>query len=115
MRLSRNQEIKVGSKLQKARLANGYTQEQVAEIIGCSSRYVGQLETNNTSGSISLIVNLCKLYHITLNDLYGEYMDVDSDLSENISFCGYINLNDEYKSIIDNNINYLNQLQNDKK
>ena len=59
MRLSRNQEIKVGSKLQKVRLANGYTQ--------------------------------------------------------NISFCGYINLNDEYKSIIDNNINYLNQLQNDKK
>lgn len=35
---NRNQEIKVGSKLQKARLANGYTQEQVAEIIGCSSR-----------------------------------------------------------------------------
>ena len=53
--------------------------------------------------------------HITLNDLYGEYMDVDTDLSENISFCGYINLNDEYKSIIDNNINYLNQLQNNKK
>lgn len=60
-------------------------------------------------------MNLCKLYHITLNDLYGEYMDVDTDLSENISFCGYINLSDEYKSIIDNNINYLNQLQNNKK
>ncbi len=115
MRLSRNQEIKVGEKLQKARLANGYTQEQVAEIIGCSSRYIGQLETNNTSGSISLVVDLCKLYHITLNDLYGEYIDVNTDLSGNISFCGYINLNDEYKSIIDNNINYLNQLQNDKK
>ena len=115
MRLSRNQEIKVGSKLQKARLANGYTQEQVAEIIGCSSRYVGQLETNNTSGSISLIVNLCKLYHITLNDLYGEYIDANTDLSENLSFCGYISLNNEYKSIIDNNINYLNKLQNDKK
>ena len=42
MRLSRNQEIKIGAKLQKARVSNGYTQEQVAEIIGCSSRYVGQ-------------------------------------------------------------------------
>ena len=115
MRLSRNQEIKIGAKLQKARVSNGYTQEQVAEIIGCSSRYVGQLETNNTSGSISLIINLCKLYHITLNDLYGEYIDVNTDFSENLSFCGYIILNNEYKSIIDNNINYLNKLQNDKK
>lgn len=115
MRLSRNQEIKIGAKLQKARVSNGYTQEQVAEIIGCSSRYVGQLETNNTSGSISLIINLCKLYHIALNDLYGEYIDANTDLSENLSFCGYISLNNEYKSIIDNNINYLNKLQNDKK
>ena len=73
MRLSRNQEIKIGAKLQKARVSNGYTQEQVAEIIGCSSRYVGQLETNNTSGSISLIINLCKLYHITLNGIISTF------------------------------------------
>lgn len=40
MRLAKNQDLKVGDKLQKARIANGYTQERVAEIIGCSSRYV---------------------------------------------------------------------------
>lgn len=112
MRLEKNQKIKVGDKLQKARISNGYTQEQVAEIIGCSSRYIGQLETDTTSGSISLIINLCNLYHITLNDLYGEFIDIKTDLSNNLSFSGYIGLNDEYKSIIDININYLNKLQN---
>lgn len=111
MRLAKNQDLKVGNKLQKARIANGYTQEQVAEIIGCSSRYVGQLETDTTSGSISIIINLCKLYHISLNDLYGEYVNVEIN-SNNIAFSGYINLNSEYKSIVDNTINYLNKLQN---
>ncbi len=111
MRLAKNQDLKVGDKLQKARIANGYTQERVAEIIACSSRYVGQLETDTTSGSISLILNLCKLYHITPNDLYGEYVDIEID-PNNITFSGYINLNSEYKSIVDNTINYLNKLQN---
>lgn len=114
MRLSKNQEIKVGDKLQKARLSNGYTQEQVAEIVGCSSRYVGQLETDATIGSISIIINLCKLYHISLNDLYGEFVNVELD-PNNITFSGYVNLNSEYKSIVDNTINYLNKLQHNKK
>lgn len=111
MRLAKNQDLKVGDKLQKARIANGYTQEQVTEIIGCSSRYVGQLETDTTSGSISIILNLCELYHISPNDLYGEYVDIEID-PNNITFSGYINLNSEYKSIVDNTINYLNKLQN---
>lgn len=111
MRLAKNQDLKVGDKLQKARLANGYTQEQVSEIIGCSPRYVGQLETDTTSGSISFILSLCNLYHITPNDLYVEYVDVEID-PNNITFSGYINLNSEYKSIVDNTINYLNKLQN---
>lgn len=112
MRLAKNQEIKIGEKLQKARISNGYTQEQVAEIIGCSSRYLGQLETDATSGSISIIINLCKLYNISLNDLYGEFIDITMDLSNHLSFSGYISLNSEYKSIVDNTINYLNKLQN---
>ncbi len=114
MRLAKNKDLKIGKKLKEARISNGYTQEQVAEIADCSSRYIAQLETDATSGSISLLIKLCKLYHITLNDLYGEYLDIGIDLSNNISFSGYIGLNSEYKSIIDNSINYLNKLQNNK-
>ena len=65
MRLAKNKDLKIGKKLKEARISNGYTQEQVAEIADCSSRYIAQLETDATSGSISLLIKLCKLYHIT--------------------------------------------------
>ncbi len=115
MRLCKNTNIKIGSKLQKARISNGYTQEQVSELVGCSSRYIGQLETNTTLGSISIIINLCNLYNISLNELFSDFLNLENDLPSTNSFCGYINLSEEYKSIVDNTIVYLNQLQNEKK
>lgn len=115
MRLAKNENIKIGFKLQEARIASGYTQEQVAELAGCSSRYIGQLETDLSTGSVSFIIFLCNLYNLTLNDLYGEYINVSTDLKDNIPFCGYIALNDEYKSIVDNVITHLRKLQNSKK
>ena len=58
MRLTKNREIKIGKKLKENRIANGYTQEKVAEILGCSPRYIGQLETDVTTGSISISIIL---------------------------------------------------------
>lgn len=108
--------IKVGQKLKNARLAAGFTQEQVAEKLDCSNRYIGQLETDRTLGSIDFILELCNLYNVTLNDIYSEYLKFDFDeLKENFpNIVGYYNLNDEFNSIIDNNIQYLNSLQNRK-
>lgn len=113
MRIKNNPNLKVGKKLQKARLACGYTQEEVAEIINCSSRYIGQLETNKSFGSISLMIELCNIYNITLNDIYADFINIKND-SNNSSIIGYSALKDEYKQIIDNNIAFLNSLQNKK-
>ena len=113
MRIKNNPNLKVGKQLQKARLACGYTQEEVAEIINCSSRYIGQLETNKSFGSISLMIELCNIYNITLNDIYADFINIKND-SNNYSIIGYSALKDEYKQIIDNNIAFLNSLQNKK-
>lgn len=40
--------IQVGKKLKSARLSCGYTQEQVAELLGLASRYIGSLETSKS-------------------------------------------------------------------
>lgn len=112
MKFSKDANIKVGNKLQNARISNGYTQEKIAELVGCSPRYISQLESDITIGSLPLIINICKLYHISLDDLYGEYLQVSTSLSKNINFCGYLSLKEEYKSIVDNSITYLNKLQN---
>jgi len=118
MRRKNKFNIQVGNILQNARIAKGLTQEEVAEHVDCSSRYIGQLETNRTIGSIDLMIELCNLYGITLDDLYGIYLQ-SIDYSKYKNKCpnvvGYNQLCPEYRSIIDNNINYLNTLQNNKK
>ena len=110
--------IEVGSILQNARIAKNLTQEEVAEKVDCSSRYIGQLETIPTLGSIDLIIELCNLYEISLNDIYGIYLKA-INLSASKDKCpnivGYNELSSEYRSIIDNNISFLNTLQNKKK
>ena len=70
----KNDKIEIGQKLKNARLSCGLTQEQVCEKIECASRYIGQIETNQTVGSISTILKLCSLYGITLNDIYADYL-----------------------------------------
>ena len=107
--------IEVGEKLKNARLVAGYTQEQVAEIIDCSSRYISQLETNRTLGSIDSILRLCNLYKITLNDIYSEYFEFKINGKKDAqNIIGYNALNNEYKSIVDNTIQYLNNLLNQR-
>lgn len=113
MRHKNKNELKIGNKLKNARLACGYTQEQVAEKLNCASRYIGQLETNRSFGSISLLIDLCNLYGISLNDIYGDFLHISNKkTNDTSSIIGYSNLNDEYRSIIDNNIQFLNSLQN---
>lgn len=109
--------IKIGKKLKTARISAGYTQEEVSEKLDYSTRYIGQLETNRTLGSIDLLIELCNLYNVTLNDIYSDYLKFDFDNSkENIpNIIGYYELTEEYRSIVDNNIQYLNNLQKSKK
>ena len=118
MRRKNKFNIEVGSILQNARIAKNLTQEEVAEKVDCSTRYIGQLETNRTLGSIDLIIELCNLYEISLNDIYGIYLKA-INLSASKDKCpnivGYNELSSEYRSIIDNNISFLNTLQNKKK
>lgn len=118
MRRKNKFNIAVGSILQNARIAKNLTQEEVAEKVDCSSRYIGQLETNRTLGSIDLIIELCNLYDITLNDLYGIHLkaiNLSASKDKFPNIIGYNELSSEYRSIIDNNINFLNTLQNKKK
>ena len=107
-------DFKIGQKLKEARVACGYTQEQVSEKLDCSPRYIGQIETDSSSGSISIIIDLCNLYGITLDYIYSDYLKCLSN-SDNKIIVGYNKLNNEYKKIVDNNIAFLNNLQNQAK
>lgn len=78
---------------------------------GCSPRYLGALETNKSGGSINVLVELCNLYKITLNDLFSDYLEKKTQEYDISSLTGYFKLSKEHKIIIDNTISLLNNLE----
>ncbi len=107
----KNDKIEIGKKLKEARISCGLTQEEVCEQIDCAPRYVSALETNQTTGSISLILKLCSLYNISLDYLYSDYLKSESFSDDLLKINGYLKLNEYNRSIIENNIMFLNKLQ----
>lgn len=55
----------IGNTLQKHRIKNGYTQEQVSEKIGLAPKYISQIERGLSSGTIETLIKFCNLYNIT--------------------------------------------------
>lgn len=105
--LLKNNNINIGSILQQARISNHYTQDEVAEMLGCATRYVSSLERNKVNGSIPMILSLCNLYNLSLDKLYGQYLN-DYPCSE---LSGFYRLNKEHKQIIIKNISLLNEIE----
>ena len=74
----------IGSTLQKYRLLNHLTQNDVADITDLEPRHISQIERGYSKGSIDTIIKFCNAYHITpdivLSDLLNK--DVTKDLSD---------------------------------
>lgn len=63
-----NQE-KVGKFISQCRKEKGLTQAQVAEIFGISNRAVSKWETGKSCPDASIMIELCDLLGITVNEL----------------------------------------------
>lgn len=68
--------IKLGMRLQDARLATRMTQEEVAETCGVTSKHISCVERGKIGPSLPLLVILSRLYGVRvdnlLKDLPGE-------------------------------------------
>ncbi|MCD8005905.1 MAG: helix-turn-helix domain-containing protein [Oscillospiraceae bacterium] len=78
----------IGTKIKNARLAEGLTQEQVAEALGVSRQTVSNWENGKTYPDIISVVKMSDLYHVTLDHLlkeespvteYLEYLEESTD------------------------------------
>lgn len=93
---------KIGKKIKLARTKAGYTQEQLAEKLSLSTRYISQLERGISFGTASTIINICKTLNINADFLFediispNEYSNIfDLSFSKN-----YIKLNNQNKEIL---------------
>lgn len=69
--------MEIGMKLNQLRKLSGMTQEQFAEKLNVSRQTISKWETGNTSPDLESIVRICKIFHVSSDDLLmrGEAME----------------------------------------
>ena len=109
----------IGKKIKLARTKASYTQEQLAEKLSLSPRYISQLERGIAFGSATTITNICKALNINsdflFNDLIKNEKPLLSEIEDTKFLENYFKLNDYNKTIINSIVNELVKIQSNTK
>lgn len=100
--------IKIGKNIQKIRKSFGYTQERLAEEIDCSTRYISDIEQNRSNPSYEVLINICNLFNIGMDEIFAEYLDIKINDSINYEITGFQSLKSEDKRTIEHLISFFN-------
>ena len=65
----------IGERLKNHRIKNGYTQEQVAELMDLAPKYISQIERGVSAGTIDTLIRFCNLYKITTDAILYPLLD----------------------------------------
>lgn len=72
-------QIKIGNFISMCRKKKGMTQSKLAENLGITDKAVSKWKTGKSMPDISLLMPLCNLLGITLNELLsGEYISEEN-------------------------------------
>ncbi len=108
----------IGKKIKLARSKAEYTQEQLAEKLSLSPRYISQLERGIAFGSATTIINVCKVLNINsdflFNDLINNKAPIPNDIIDDKFLEEYSKLNDYNRTVISAFTAELIKLQNKK-
>lgn len=63
--------LNIGTNIKKLRLAKGYTQEQLADLLNVSSAAVSKWEAQNTYPDITLLFPLAGIFNVSVDELMG--------------------------------------------
>ena len=81
--------IKIGKYLKMIRKSNGYTQEKLAESIDVSVRYISDIEQDRSMPSFEVLIRICNIFKISLDQIFSEYLKVKKNKSLEYSLAGY--------------------------
>lgn len=101
--------IEIGQRIKILRKNHGYTQEQFAEEIECSSRYVADMEQGRSNPSYYVLIKMCNKFNIGMDEIFSVYLNVKNKTNTDISAIGYNNLTKENKEVITHMIEYFNK------
>ena len=111
--------ISIGKKIKLARNNASITQEQLAEKLSLSPRYISQLERGLAFGSATTITSICKALNISSDFLFDDIIKSDNPLLSSIEDTkfleNYLKLTNYNKLIANSIINELVKIQNDSR
>ena len=71
----------LGENIQQLRKASGFSQEQLAEMVGVSRQAISKWETDQSSPEIENILLLSKVFSISTDELLGNVTTVSAEVS----------------------------------
>ena len=104
--------IKIGKNIQALRKSHGYTQERLAEAVECSPRYIGDVEQDRSKPSYEVLVKICNTFHIGLDEIFCEYLDIKGKKQINSALFGFDELKPNNKDTIVHMIEYFYKASN---
>lgn len=107
--MKKTREIKIGKKLQSIRKTYGYTQEQMAEKIECSTRYIGDIEQDRSKPSYEILVRICNAFNIGMDEIFSSYLDIKERKDTEVVLYGFEKLKQNNKETIIHLIEYFNK------
>lgn len=70
---------KVGIRIKEHRKAKGYTQEQLANMLGISIPYMSHIETADTKVGLQTLIKIANALEVSANDLLHDSLNVCAD------------------------------------
>ena len=64
----------IGYKIKAFPEANNLTQEQLAHLMNCNFKTVGNLENDRTVPDLKQIINLCDVLNISMDELFADVL-----------------------------------------
>lgn len=106
----------IGKKIKLARAKANYTQEELAEKLSLSPRYISQLERGIAFGSATTIISVCNALNISSDFLFEDLIknNDSKNVSDLISFSfleNYMKLNNYNRIVLEALANELVKLQ----
>lgn len=105
----------IGNNIQIARLKKGLTQEALAEKCNVSTKYISAIERGISSGSVSLIIDICNTLDVSPNYIFSDTIQSSNDsvdvFSTEISSI-YLKLKSDNKKFVESTIKHLYSMQN---
>ncbi len=77
--------VTIGQNLKNARNSKGYTQEQMAEQLNVSSKFISMIERGCSGLSITNLTNICKILDIEPNSLFNGVLNYTDSKDEYIT------------------------------